>query len=83
MPPPPSPLQVRTSKTFMRDVTVVSPMALLLFGNNLKILYAQGCVVVDEWIRIKAPAQTAGGHAPTIKAVVRRCMSTCACFCER
>jgi hypothetical protein len=46
-------LQVKTSKTFLRDVTVVSPTALLLFGGALTVEHDGGYVSVDGWIRIR------------------------------
>lgn len=51
--------KVKTSKTFIRDCTVASPMALLLFGGDLEVAHAEGYVTIDAWIRIRAPAQTA------------------------
>lgn len=50
--PPPHP-QVKTSKTFLRDCTVVSPMAILLFGGALRVVHEGGYVLVDEWLRIR------------------------------
>ena len=54
-----APEQVRTSRTFLRDCSVVSPMALLLFGGVLTVLHEAGAVLVDDWLRIRAPAPTA------------------------
>lgn len=53
------PAQVRTSRTFLRDCTVVSPMALLLFGGELSVVHEGGYVLIDDWIRIRASAPTA------------------------
>lgn len=52
-------LQVKTSRTFLRDCTVVSPMALLLFGGALSVMHEGGYVLVDDWLRIRASAPTA------------------------
>ena len=52
-------LQVKTSRTFLRDCTVVSPMALLLFGGALSVVHESGYVLVDDWLRIRASAPTA------------------------
>lgn len=52
-------LQMRTSQTFLRDTTVVSPLALLLFGGQLEVVHGEGYVLVDKWIRIRAAAPTA------------------------
>lgn len=45
--------KVKTSKTFIRDCTVTSPMAILLFGGALAVAHESGYVQVDEWIRIR------------------------------
>lgn len=50
---------MRTSQTFLRDSTVVSPLALLLFGGKLDVMHGEGYVLVDNWIRIKAAAPSA------------------------
>ena len=50
---------MRTSQTFLRDSTVVSPLALLLFGGKLDVMHGEGYVLVDDWIRIRAAAPTA------------------------
>ncbi len=52
-------MQVRTSRTFLRDCTVVSPMALLLFGGELVVVHEGGYALIDNWIRIRASAPTA------------------------
>ena len=51
--------QVKTTRTFLRDCTVVSPMALLLFGGELQVVHEEGYVLIDGWIRIRAAAPTA------------------------
>ena len=50
---------MRTTRTFLRDCSVASPMALLLFGGALQVLHEAGAVLVDGWLRIRAPAPTA------------------------
>ena len=42
-------VQVKTSRTFLRDCTVISPLALLLFGGPLSIAHAGGYVSVDRF----------------------------------
>ena len=42
-------LQVKTSRTFLRDCTVISPLALLLFGGPLSVAHAGGYVSVDRF----------------------------------
>ncbi len=51
--------KVRTSQVFLRDCTVVSPAALLLFGGKLEVDHAAGRVLIDGWLRVKVPAKTA------------------------
>ncbi|KAF5835639.1 P-loop containing nucleoside triphosphate hydrolase protein [Dunaliella salina] len=51
--------KVKTSRTFLRDVTPVSPISLMLFGGPLTVLHQEGAVLVDGWIRVRAAAQTA------------------------
>ncbi|DBA76164.1 TPA: hypothetical protein ACH3X1_009895 [Trebouxia sp. C0004] len=51
--------KMRTSQTFLRDTTVTSPLALLLFGGQLEVVHGEGYVLVDGWIRIRAAAPTA------------------------
>lgn len=46
--PDPSRSQVRTSKVFLRDSTMVSPYPLLLFGGELKVKHAQQLITVDK-----------------------------------
>lgn len=43
--------QIKTSRTFLRDVTPVSPISLMLFGGPLTVMHQEGTVLVDGWIR--------------------------------
>lgn len=49
--------KVETSKVFVRDCSVASPYALLLFGGNVTVQHDRGTVAVDDWIRFTAPAK--------------------------
>lgn len=51
--------KVQTSKVFLRDVTMVPPYALLLFGGrgNLRIMHDKGKLVLDDWVHFTAPAR--------------------------
>lgn len=51
--------KVQTSRAWLRTVSCVSPMALLLFGGEMQVLHDAGEVLVDGWLRARAPAQTA------------------------
>jgi len=51
--------KVRTSKVFLRDCTVASPLSLYLFGGAINIDHRAGLAIVDGWIRMKVPARCA------------------------
>lgn len=51
--------KVETSKVFLRDTTIISPYALLLFGGSISIQHQTGSVTVDSWLKMNATAQTA------------------------
>ena len=62
LPPPSLPpisllCEQATSKVFIRDSSMVTPYALVLFGTDLRILHAAGHVYVDDWIKFRAPAR--------------------------
>ena len=50
---------VKTSKTYARDATTVSPFAMLLFGGSLKVYHAHGIVSVDGWLHFRLDAKPA------------------------
>ena len=51
--------KVRTSKVFLRDSTMVTPYAILLFGGDIKVKHAQHVITVDKWIEFGAPPRVA------------------------
>lgn len=51
--------KVHTSKLFIRDSTMVSPYAILLFGGEIGVNHKNGQMSVDRWVVFKAPAQIA------------------------
>eukprot|EP00178_Gracilaria_changii_P017569 TRINITY_DN500_c0_g1_i2.p1 TRINITY_DN500_c0_g1~~TRINITY_DN500_c0_g1_i2.p1 ORF type:complete len:1343 (-),score=190.46 TRINITY_DN500_c0_g1_i2:4236-8264(-) len=51
--------KVLTSKMFIRDATMVSPYAILLFGGEIGVSHQNGQMSVDRWVIFKAPAQIA------------------------
>lgn len=54
--------QVKTSRTFLRDATAASPLALALFGSGkLEVVHEGGYVSLDGWLRFRAPAQVVIG----------------------
>jgi len=50
---------VRTSKTYVRDCTTVSPFALLLFGGTLEVYQRHGVCSVDGWLKFRIDAKPA------------------------
>ncbi|XP_010256331.1 PREDICTED: DExH-box ATP-dependent RNA helicase DExH7, chloroplastic isoform X1 [Nelumbo nucifera] len=51
--------KVETNKVFLRDTSIISPYSILLFGGSINIQHQTGMVVIDGWLKLKAPAQTA------------------------
>ena len=45
--------QVKVSRVYVRDTTVVSAFPLLLFGGDIAVQHLQKMLVVDNWIRYK------------------------------
>lgn len=44
--------KMKTTATFLRDVSVVSPMALLLFGGDIKVHHDAGYMLLDGWLKV-------------------------------
>lgn len=51
--------KMRTSKVFMRECSVASPVSLFLFGGALNIDHRNGTAIIDGWIRLRVPARCA------------------------
>ncbi|PKU84361.1 putative pre-mRNA-splicing factor ATP-dependent RNA helicase [Dendrobium catenatum] len=51
--------KVETSKVFLRDTSIISPYSLLLFGGSISVQHQMGLVIIDNWLKLTAPAQTA------------------------
>lgn len=51
--------KVQTSRVFVRDSTMVSPYAILLFGGDIEVRHAHEQLVVDKWVIFKSPARVA------------------------
>jgi ATP-dependent RNA helicase DHX29 len=51
--------KVKTSKSYLRDCTTASPLAMLLFGGALEVSHETNAVMVDGWIKVRAAAQMA------------------------
>lgn len=50
---------VETSRVFIRECSMVSPYAILLFGGEIEVEHDKQCIVVDGWIRFLAVARIA------------------------
>ena len=62
--------KVKTSQVYVRDATVVSPFAILLFGGKVEVAHLKGEVTLDNWLRFSVAAQ----HAVMIKAMREKLM---------
>ncbi|XP_017226495.1 DExH-box ATP-dependent RNA helicase DExH7, chloroplastic isoform X2 [Daucus carota subsp. sativus] len=51
--------KVETNRVFLRDTTIISPYSILLFGGSINLQHQTGLVIIDGWLKLKAPAQTA------------------------
>ncbi|XVF68240.1 hypothetical protein PTKIN_Ptkin10aG0189200 [Pterospermum kingtungense] len=51
--------KVETNKVFLRDTTIIPPFSILLFGGLINIQHQSGVVIIDGWLKLTAPAQTA------------------------
>lgn len=51
--------KVKTTRLFVRDSTMVSPYAILLFGGDIAVQHKKGQMSVDNWVIFKAPARVA------------------------
>lgn len=51
--------KVKTSKSYLRDCTTASPLAMLLFGGTVEVSHETNAVMVDGWIKVRAAAQMA------------------------
>jgi hypothetical protein len=50
---------IKTSKLYVRNCTVVNPLALLLFGGALQVYQKQEVVTVDGWLRFRVSRKPA------------------------
>ncbi|OAY64742.1 ATP-dependent RNA helicase Dhx29 [Ananas comosus] len=51
--------KVETTKIFLRDTSIISPYAILLFGGSMVVQHQAASVMIDGWIKLTAPAQVA------------------------
>ena len=68
--------KVRTSQVYLRDCTVVSPAAVLLFGGKtVEVEHSVGRVTLDGWLRVRTAGRTAalvGKLRGALEALLRR-----------
>jgi ATP-dependent RNA helicase DHX57 len=50
---------VSTTKLFVQDTSMIHPKGLLLFGGTMEVLHDKKQILMDNWIRFRAPAQIA------------------------
>ena len=51
--------QVKSSKVYLRDITLVPPLALLMFGGRIRINHEVQVMSVDGWIAFRAEPKVA------------------------
>ena len=51
--------KIKTSRSFLVDTTMSSPLALLLFGGDISIDAEKQLLAVDNWLQFTAPARVA------------------------
>lgn len=47
--------KMQTSSIFMRETSVVPPMALLLFGGDLEVHHDSRYILLDSWLKVRRP----------------------------
>ncbi|KAG0494394.1 hypothetical protein HPP92_005388 [Vanilla planifolia] len=50
---------LKLARYFYVDISIVSPYSLLLFGGSIQVQHQTGLVIIDNWLKLTAPAQTA------------------------
>jgi ATP-dependent RNA helicase DHX29 len=60
---------VRTSKMFVRDLTPVSPLALLLFGGVIETYPSEGVITVDEWLPFRISSKGTNSRSAPARRV--------------
>jgi len=51
--------KMKTTKVFVKDCTIASPLSILLFGGNVQIDHRSGTAIIDGWIKIKVSGRCA------------------------
>ena len=50
--------QVKLSRVYLRDSTLVSPYPILLFGGAISVQHQERVIAVDDWITFKVTWKT-------------------------
>jgi hypothetical protein len=45
--------KMQTSTVYLRELSVVPPMALLLFGGQLEVHHDAGYIIMDSWLKVR------------------------------
>lgn len=45
--------KMQTSSVYMRDITVVPAIALVLFGGHLELHHDSGYILLDSWLKVR------------------------------
>lgn len=59
--------QVKYTKVFLRDTTLISPFPMLLFGGDITVQHRERLVSVDGWIHF----QVCESYLPIIKGITK------------
>ena len=51
-------LQVKSSRVYIRDCSLVSPYALLLFGGDIQVMHTDKLLTLDDNVKYTAYAKT-------------------------
>tara|TARA_B110000211_G_C13684558_1_gene380309 strand:- start:56 stop:550 length:495 start_codon:yes stop_codon:yes gene_type:complete len=62
--------KVKTSRVYVRDATIVNPLALMLFGGKMVVDHVASRAILDNWLRFDVAAQ----HAVLINAMREKLM---------
>lgn len=54
--------KMKTSRTFLREASVLPPMALLLFGGSLVVHHDSGYVLLDGWLKVRSALMALSYH---------------------
>lgn len=53
------PMQVRYTRVYLRETTLITPFPVLLFGGDIEVQHRERLLSVDGWIYFQVRATTA------------------------